>query len=99
MDEPLTWAFYSNNSPWFVELEQTVALYLSSTRHEKAGAEKVERSLLNADPATARRKQTLLHIGSTSAHVCTALFVLTDLKTTLSLADTAGNYYKEKKLF
>lgn len=43
-----------------------MASHLLSTRHGKAGAEKVERSLLNADPTTASGKQRekLFRIGS-----------------------------------
>lgn len=67
-----------------------MALHLLSTRHGKAGAEKVEHSLLNADPATVRRKQKgkLFHTGSTSVIIDTALFVLKDVKAILSWANT-----------
>lgn len=82
-----------------MEPEQIVALYLLSTRHGKAGAEKVEHSLLNADPATVRQKQKekLFHIGSTSVLFYIALFVLKDLKAILSLANTGLSYHNEKK--
>lgn len=76
-----------------------MALHLLSTRHGKVGAEKVEHSLLNADPATVRRKQKekLFHIGSTSVLIYIALFVLRDLKAILSLTNTVLSYHKEKK--
>lgn len=76
-----------------------MASHLLSTRHGKAGAEKVERSLLNADPATVTRKQKekLFHIDSTSALIYIALFVLKDLKAILTLANTVVSYHNEKK--
>lgn len=84
-----------------MELEQVVALYQPSTRHGKAGAEKVERSLSNADPATikGKQKEKLFHISFMSVLIYTASLVLKDLIGIWSLTCTDLSHYNEKESF